>query len=211
MSAGAREHEMMARTYTTARLGAAALALCLTLTGCISFGAEPPASLLTLTATAQAAAGSTVSAAPASAIAVLEPGVPQSLNAVRVPVQVNDTEVAYLKDAVWVEKPARLFQRMLAETIRTRTGRLVVDGETPDFAAAVRVQGTLGAFGYDAQTSSVIVRYDAVRAGAGDSVQTRRFEAVVPGVAPEAGPVGRALNQAANTVAGEVAAWISGG
>ncbi len=211
MSAGAKEQQTMARTFRTARLGAAALALSLTLPGCISLGGEPPASLLTLTATAEAPAGTVTQGNPASTIAVLEPGVPQSINAVRVPVQVNDTEVAYLKDAVWVEKPARLFQRMLAETIRTRTGRLVVDGETPDFAAAVRVQGTLGAFGYDAQAGSVIVRYDAVRTGAGDSVQTRRFEAVVPGVAPEAGPVGRALNQAANTVAGEVAAWISGG
>ena len=211
MSAGAKEQQTMARTFRTARLGAAALALCFTLPGCISLGGEPPASLLTLTATAEAPAGTVTQGNPASTIAVLEPGVPQSINAVRVPVQVNDTEVAYLKDAVWVEKPARLFQRMLAETIRTRTGRLVVDGETPDFAAAVRVQGTLGAFGYDAQAGSVIVRYDAVRMGAGDSVQTRRFEAVVPGVAPEAGPVGRALNQAANTVAGEVAAWISGG
>ncbi|OZA93940.1 ABC-type transport auxiliary lipoprotein family protein [Altererythrobacter sp. H2] len=196
-----------------ARISKAVLAggLAMALAGCISLGSEPPPSLLSLTATAMAPAGSATSGDPASAIAILEPGAPQSLDVARVPVQIDDTEIAYLKDAVWVEKPARLFQRLLAETVRARTGRLVTDGETPAIGAVTRIEGSLGAFGYDARTSSVVVRYDAVRAGAGDSVQTRRFEAVVPGVAAEAGPVGRALNEAANQVAGEVAAWVSGG
>lgn len=188
-----------------------AAGLAAALAGCISLGSEPPPSLLSLTATATAPAGSAISGNPASAIAVLEPGAPQSLNVVRVPVQVDDAEIAYLKDAVWVEKPARLFQRLLAETIRTRTGRLVSDGETPSVGAETRLQGSLGAFGYDARSRSVVVRYDAVRSGVGDSVETRRFEAVIPGVEAEAGPVGRALNQAANQVAGEVAQWVSGG
>ena len=185
--------------------------LALSLAGCISLGSEPPPSLLTLTPTAAVPGGAAVRADAASAIAVLEPGAPQSLEVTRVPVQVNDAEIAYLKDAVWVEKPARLFQRLLAETIRARSGRLVVDGETPSVGAATRLQGSLGAFGYDARTSSVVVRFDAIRTGAGDSMETRRFEAVVPGVAAEPAAVGRALNEAANRVAGEVAAWVSGG
>lgn len=185
--------------------------LALALAGCVSLGSEPPPSLLTLSADATAPGGAVVQGNVASAIAVLEPGAPQSINVTRVPVQVNDAEIAYLQDAVWVEKPARLFQRLLAETIRARTGRLVIDAETASLGAATRLQGSLGAFGYDARTSSVVVRYDAVRTGAGDSVETRRFEAVVPGVPAEAAPVGRALNEAANRVAGEVAAWVSGG
>lgn len=185
--------------------------LALALAGCLSLGSEPPPSLLTLSADATAPGGGVVQGNVASAIAVLEPGAPQSINLTRVPVQVNDAEIAYLQDAVWVEKPARLFQRLLAETIRARTGRLVIDAETASLGAATRLQGSLGAFGYDARTSSVVVRYDAVRTGAGDSVETRRFEAVVPGVPAEATPVGRALNEAANRVAGEVAAWVSGG
>lgn len=189
--------------------GAAGLALALA--GCLSLGSEPPPSLLTLSADATVPSGAVVQGNVAGAIAVLEPGAPQSINVTRVPVQVNDAEIAYLQDAVWVEKPARLFQRLLAETIRARTGRLVIDAETASLGAATRLQGSLGAFGYDARTSSVVVRYDAVRTGAGDSVETRRFEAVVPGVPAEAGPVGRALNEAANRVAGEVAAWVSGG
>lgn len=190
---------------------ASAAGLALALAGCLSLGSEPPPSLLTLTADATAPGGAVVQGNVASAIAVLEPGAPQSINLTRVPVQVNDAEIAYLQDAVWVEKPARLFQRLLAETIRARTGRLVIDAETASLGAATRLQGSLGAFGYDARTSSVVVRYDAVRTGAGDSVETRRFEAVVPGVPAEAAPVGRALNEAANRVAGEVAAWVAGG
>lgn len=190
---------------------AGATGLALALAGCLSLGSEPPESLLTLTPDATAPGGAVVQGDVASAIAVLEPGAPQSINVTRVPVQVNDAEIAYLQDAVWVEKPARLFQRLLAETIRAKSGRLVIDAETASVGAATRLQGSLGAFGYEARTSSVVVRYDAVRTGAGDSVETRRFEAVVPGVPAEAAPVGRALNQAANRVAGEVAAWVAGG
>lgn len=204
---GAEKGPLAMRRISKA-VGAAALALALT--GCLSLGSEPPPSLLTLTPDAAAPGGTALRGDVASAIAVLEPGAPQSINVTRVPVQVNDAEIAYLKDAVWVEKPARLFQRLLAETIRTRSGRLVIDAETASLGAATRLQGSLGAFGYDARTSSVVVRYDAVRTGAGDSVETRRFEAVVPGVPAEAALVGRALNEAANRVAGEVAAWVSG-
>lgn len=180
------------------------------LAGCISFGEDPPETLLTLTATASPQAGYSAQGSTQSAIAVIEPGAPQKLSVTRVPVQVDDTQVAYLKDAVWVEKPSRLFQRLLAETIRSRTGRLVIDGDDPAVGSAVQVQGTLRDFGYDARTGSVVVRFDAVRGGAGDSVQTRRFESVIPGVVAEANPVGDALNRAANDVAGQVAAWVAG-
>ncbi len=178
------------------------------LAGCISFGEDPPPSLLTLTATTSAPAGTGTQADSSTAIAVIEPGAPQSLNVTRVPVQVTDTEIAYVKDAVWVEKPARLFQRLLAETIRTRSGRVVVDGEDPAVPTTMQLQGTLREFGYDARSGSVVVRFDAVRGGEGGSIATRRFEAVVPGVAAEAGPVGDALNRAANDVAAQVAEWI---
>jgi cholesterol transport system auxiliary component len=54
----------------------------------------------------------------------------------------------------------------------------------------------------------VVVVFDAVRPGEGAQVQTRRFEARVPGVTADVASVGPALNQAANEVAGQVAAWI---
>jgi cholesterol transport system auxiliary component len=39
-------------------------------------------------------------------------------------------------------------------------------------------------------------------------VQSQRFESVVPGVIAKPGPVGVALNQAANDVAAQIAEWV---
>ena len=186
----------------------AVLAPALLLGGCISFGGEPPESLLTLTPTATAPAGAGGSSTAGSALVMTEFEAPSALDVTRVPVQVSDTELAYLKDAVWVEKPARLFRRLIAETIRTRSGRVVVDGDDPGVLADNRLSGTLRQFGYDARTGSVVVVFDAVRPGEGSAVTTRRFQAVVPGVAADVASVGPALNQAANDVAVQVAEWI---
>lgn len=180
----------------------------LLLAGCVSLSPDPPASLLTLTAARAAPAGATAAGEAASALAVIEPGADQRLNAVRVPVQTSDSSLAYLKDAVWVEKPTRLFQQLLGETIRAGGSRLVVGEGDFGYAAATKLSGRLLDMGYDASTGSVVVRYDAVLQTPDGKVQTRRFENRVPGVAPEAAAVGPALNDAANVVAGEVADWV---
>lgn len=193
---------------TLFRSAAMALAL-LGLAGCIGLGGKTPKSLLTLTPAATAPAGSVASGNARTAIAMSDFEAPARLDVTRVPVQVTDSEIAYVKDAVWVEKPARLLRRLIAETIRAKGDRLVVDGDDPGALAETRISGTLREFGYDARTGEVVLVLDAARAGAGSSVvTTRRFEARVPGVAAEAGPVGAALNAAANQVAGEVAAWV---
>ncbi|WP_271439213.1 ABC-type transport auxiliary lipoprotein family protein [Pontixanthobacter luteolus] len=192
------------------RNGAAAMAV-IALSGCISLSSEPPESLLTLTATASAPAGTGTAGSRATAIKVLEPETSARLSVARVPVQVDATEIAYLKDAVWVEKPSRLFRTLLAETLRTRTGGLVIDGDDPGVGAASTIRGTLREFGYDARTSSVVVRFDAIRSEPDGALQTRRFESVQPGILAEAGPVGDGLNRAANDVAGQVADWVAGG
>lgn len=179
------------------------------LAGCISFGPEPPDKLLTLTPTTTAAVGTGASGSETSAISLVEFEAPARLEVDRVPVQINDSEIAYLADAVWVERPSRLFRRLVAETLRSRTSRVVIDGDDPGIATTTRLTGVVRDFGYDARTSSVVVRFDAMRMdGGGTGVTTRRFEAVIPGVAPESGPVGEALNRAANQVAGEVADWL---
>ena len=188
---------------------AAALLPATLLAGCISIGAEPPPSLLTLTPVTMLPAGASAAGNQASALALVEFDVPQKLAVTRVPVQVTDSEIAYLKDAVWVEPPARLLRRLIAETVRVRSGRVVIDGDDPGVFADTRLTGIVREFGYDAQTSSVVLRLDAVRAGEGSEVTTRRFEAVIPGIAPDVVAVGPALNQAANQVAAEVAAWVS--
>lgn len=188
----------------------AMLAATAMLAGCISIGGDPPDKLLTLTATGTAPAGTGASGTETSAITLVEFEAPARLDVLRVPVQINDSELAYLKDATWVERPSRLFRRLVAETLRAQTSRVVIDGDDPGVVATTRLTGVVREFGYDARTSSVVVRFDAMRLdGEGSGgVTTRRFEAVVPGVAPENGPVGEALNQAANQVAGEVAAWL---
>lgn len=180
------------------------------LTGCISLGgAEPPPSLLTLTADASAPAGSGSSGPGKEALTVVEPDAPARIAVTRVPVQIDDASVAYLEDAVWVEKPARLFRRLLSETIAAKTGRVVIDGLDPTISTTQRLRGRIIDFGYDARNSSVVVRFEAIRDDGQGNVTTRRFESVVPGILAEAGPVGEALNRAANDVAGQVADWMA--
>lgn len=193
----------MTRTITLA-----ALAPVLLLGGCLSFGGEAPDSLLTLTPTATAPAGAGAVAAQGTALAMVEFEASRALDVTRVPVQVTDTQLAYLQDAVWVDRPARLFGQLVAETIRSRTGRVVIDGADPGVNATDRLHGSLRAFGYDARTREAVVTFDAVRNTNDAEPMTRRFEARVPVTAPETAFVGPALNQAANQVAGEIADWV---
>ena len=182
--------------------------LALALAGCVSLSPDPPASLLTLTSARAAPAGATTAGDSATALAVIEPDTDQRLNVVRVPVQTSDSSLAYLQDAVWVEKPARLFQQLLSETVRAGGRRLVVGEGDLGYSAATKLSGRLLDMGYDASSGSVVVRYDAILQTPDGKVQTRRFENRVTGVEPEAAAVGPALNDAANAVAGEVADWI---
>lgn len=178
------------------------------LSACVSLGAEPPPSLLNLTADLQAPVGETRSVSAAQTMIVAEPDVPAEIDVLRVPVRVSDTSIAYLQDAVWVEKPARLFRRLLAETIRARTGRTVLDGDVVGLGAASELRGTLREFGYNAANASVVLQYDAVLQTGEDNTATRRFIAKVDGVPAEAGPVGDALNRAANDLASQVTQWV---
>ena len=186
----------------------AALAPLAMLAGCISFGPDAPDNLLTLTPNATAPVGAGGSANSGTALVLSEFEAPAALDVTRVPVQVDATKLAYLQDAVWVEKPARLLRRLVAETIRTRSGRVVVDGDDPGVLAENRLTGTLRQFGYDVPSASVVLVFDAVKPGDGSSIVTRRFEARVPGVTADRESVGPALNRAANEVAVEIADWI---
>ena len=185
----------------------AAVAAAMALTGCISLGKEPPDQLLNLTPINPAPAGAAASGNVDAALAILDLQAPQKLNVTRVPVTTGDSSLAYLKDAEWVEKPARLFGRLLADTIRAKGNRLLVNGTDLEFQAASKLSGTLSAMDYDAATGSAVVRFDAVLQSGDSQVTTRRFEAVIPGVAAEPAAVGEALNRAANRVADEVAEW----
>lgn len=189
-----------------------AMPLLLALSGCISLGGPPPESLLTLSPTSRAPAGSGASAgASQPVIAVQSLATPAKLDVLRVPVAVSDTELAYLQDAFWVEKPASLFRRLLGETIRARGTAMVIDADDNMTIATATLHGTLIDMGYDVQSSAAVVRFDAVRVDGEGKIATRRFEARETGVPAEARAVGAALNVAANKVAAEVADWVAGG
>lgn len=195
-----------------------AIAFTLMLAGCgplvqIGGNAKPPESLLTLTATAppRPYAGPSQSS---DTIAVDVPGVPATLQTLRLPVTTTATEVTYLVGASWAEQPNRQFQRVLADTL-TANGLAVIDVRQSPVAPARSITGTLRSFGLDVSdplNPLVRIRYDAqlnglrTPRGAG-SVSLRRFEASVPAPSQQPTAVAAALNTAANQVAAEVAAW----
>ena len=186
------------------------VALLLALSGCLSLGGKVPPTLLTLTPAVQLPAGTTFSGDPRTAIMVMEPETDQRLAVVRVPVQIDDTNVAYIKGAAWIERPSRLFRALLAETLRSKTSALVLEDSQAAVSVGVRLSGRLIDMGYDARSSSVVVRFEAIRSGAGGTVTIKRFESIVPGIQAKPEFIGPALNQAANAVAGQAADWVAG-
>lgn len=189
----------------------AAVLACLVLPACVNLGAKVPEVMFRLTADEAAPAGDLASGDLSKAILVLDPETDRSLDVTRVPVRLDSASIAYLEDAWWVEKPSRQFRSILAETLRARTGALVVEGTDLSPAGGMIVGGRLLDMGYDVPSSSVIVRFDAFRGARGGAVTVRRFEATVPNVKAEAVEVGPALNRAANDVARQVADWVKAG
>ena len=186
-------------------------ALALALSGCALLGGgKAPAWLLALTPEAPAPADLTRVGSAGNTVTINVPVIAKELRTTRVPVQLGPTAVQYVKDLTWVDTPDRLFQALLAETVRRTTNRVVLDGKQTALDPGMLVTGQLNRFGFDEAAQAVIVQYDAARsAGGGAQVETRRFEAQVPATG-DAASVAPALNRAANQVALEAAAWIGG-
>ncbi len=197
-------------TMTRASALSAVAGAALLLSGCISLTPKPPKSLLSLSpASGGVAAGTERRGAVNAALTILVPTVPQKLRTQRVPVTTAGTDIAYVKDVQWVEAPARLFQRLLSETVAARGGRLVLDESQYVAGPGELLAGQLMDFGVDADRMEAVVTYEAQRlTNAGANVVQRRFEARVPISAVEPVGVGRALNDAANRVAADVASWV---
>jgi len=187
-----------------------ALAAALGLSACFG-GAKVPDTLLTLNPAQARVPATTRTAGEGQAITVVVPSVPRELETMRVPVHETEIGVSYLKNAQWVDLPANLFARLLTETVASTTGRVVLDPRQFTFDPGQRLTGTLQRFGLDAQRMEVVTIYDAVLARQGGGIVSRRFEARVPVTAADAATVAPALNQSANQVATEVAAWIGTG
>lgn len=186
------------------------------LAGCVSVGVggggggKGPAALITLTPESTAPAGNIGSGSLADALVVLDPDTDRRLDVQRVPVQVDDATLAYLQGAAWVERPARQFRRLLAETIRARGNRLVLESSDDETGGRITLSGRLIDMGYDARSGSVVVRFDAVRKRPDGQLEAHRFESVIPGIQPKAAAVAPALNHAANDVARQVSDWVTG-
>ena len=197
----------------TIRSGSLALSLAvaaaLPLAGCISFGAKPPPSLLTLTPATVVTVGQEQSSAGSRSITVQVPSTPASIASARVPVQATPTTIAYIKDALWAEPPARLFARLVSDTLTARSGLVVLSGAQSISDPGALLGGELRAFGVDAASQSAVVTFDASLTRAGETtVEKRRFEARVPVAAIDAANAGTALNDGANQVAAQLAEWV---
>ncbi|MBN8818968.1 MAG: membrane integrity-associated transporter subunit PqiC [Sphingomonas sp.] len=193
---------------TGARLLALAIGVAL-LSGCVRLGSKPPERLLTITTQARAPAGETFSGSSDSALFVDLPVAPKSIATLRVAVRDGETSFTYLKDALWVDSPARQFQGLLGETIRARTGRLVLDPGQYLARRGQMLEGNLIEFGIDAATRRAVVTYDAsLMSMDGTSIKRQRFTAAVPVSEIEADSVAPAISDAANQVAAAVADWL---
>ena len=178
--------------------------------GLLGGGAKTPTTLQTLTPEAPDTGPMARTANAGEAVTVAVPAVAKELRTVRVPVQVSPTDIQYVTDLVWVDTPDRLFQRLVSETVRRTTSRVVLDSNLTSLDPGLLLSGQLQKFGYDAQAGQVVVEYDgALLTAGGSKVDTRRFVATAPadGTAASVGP---ALNRAANQVAADVAKWIGG-
>lgn len=192
-------------------LAASMLSLALTAcSGLLGGGAKAPPNLQVLTPEAPDPGPTTRSAAAGQAVTVAVPIVTKELRTIRVPVQVSPTDIQYVTGLQWVDTPDHLFQRLVAETIRRTTNRVVLDTALTTLDPGLLLSGQLQRFGYDAQSGQVIVEYDgALSTMGGSRVDTRRFVATAPadGTAATVGP---ALNRAANQVSADVAKWVGG-
>lgn len=187
------------------------LALVAALSGCVSFGGKPPEQLLSLDAVQKVTPGTLRSVSAGSTITVADPEAPKLIDTVRVPVRTSPTSIAYVTKVQWADTPRHLFQKLLSETIAAASNRIVLDPGQYSADAGQRLMGELIEFGLDEASNSAVVTYDAILAGpGGTAISRQRFTASAPiGAKIEAGNIGAPLNQAANKVAADVAAWLA--
>jgi cholesterol transport system auxiliary component len=187
---------------------AAALLPMLLLGGCISFAPKPPPELISLTPTAVAPPGDLAPGSTEPPLVVINPESGPELEVTRVPVQVTGSGIAYIKGAIWIDRPARQLRALIAETIRAKNNRLVFEGLDAVTGGRPLLTSRLITMGFDTATGEVVIRLDAQLTLPTGEPKRRRFEAKVPGVAADGKTIGPALNTAANDLAAQVAAWV---
>lgn len=187
----------------------AALIGVLMLGACVKVGdgRKPPRQLFTLPPVS-APAGALVTATPITTLVVSEPDTERALGLTRIAVRVNDSSIAYMKDGLWAERPARLLRNHIAEVIRARGMRLVLIDSEDGPQSGQHLGGRLIFMGYDDHSRSAVIRYDALLTKMDGTLAQRRFEAVEKGVAPRSEAVAEALGRMSDRLAAEVADWV---
>ena len=173
-----------------------------------SLGGSAPKQLLSLSSTAVVPVDTQRTVAAGNTLTVFVPSAGAALSGTRIPVYDGGTAVAYVKDAVWLDTPARQFQRLLSETIAANSSRVVLDVRQTVVDPGTRLTGSLITFGIDASAGQAVVTFDAQRSVGREQVNIRRFESRVPVSTVDALNSAQALNRAANEVAVAVAAWV---
>lgn len=191
----------------SSRLLLAALPL-FALAGCIKLGTKPPAQLLTLSAPSEPTTREGQEPKAGRTIELTTPNVPRKLATPRVPVQTDDTSIAYVKDAQWVDMPRILFNALLTDTLSS-ADLFVIDHSQPSIETSRRLTGDLLDFGIDARSKKAIVTYEATLIVPGESrTLRRRFSAEVPVRKINAKHVATPISEAAHKVATEVTEWV---
>lgn len=186
-----------------------ALSLLMLNSACVSLGTtEAPPAFLVLTAKATSNSDAVNRSSAENSVVVLIPDVPRRIDTNRIPVQINDSSIAYIQGAYWADKPAKLMQELIAETITASTGKLVLDVAQSSGLSKNTISGTLSRFGIDEQELVAIVRYDAVTINAQGEIVKHRFEARRNINMINAIEAGEALNDAANEVAMAITNWV---
>src|SRR3546814_11242324 len=123
------------------RLSLLPLLLLTPLSACISFGGKAPDQLLSLTAESSLPAGTVRNVAVGAGLVVAVPETPRKIDTYRVAVQVDETSIAYVADTQWVDRPGRLVQRVLSETIAANKGRVVLNRDQLSGEPWTRLEG----------------------------------------------------------------------
>lgn len=187
-----------------------ALSLLMITSACVSLGnTEAPPEFLVLTAKATSDVDAVNSSNAEDSVIVLIPDVPRRIDTNRIPVQISDSSIAYIQGAYWADKPAKLMQELIAETITASSGKLVLDVAQSNGLSKNKISGTLSRFGIDEKSLTAIVRYDAIKLNAEGKIEKRRFEARRDLSIIDAAEAGEALNEAANEVAIAIANWVN--
>lgn len=177
----------------------------LLISGC---GGSAPAEHLTLTPSAVRGPSAPRAAEQGQVITVTVPAVPQALRYKRIPVYVSPTTIQYIEDAQWVEGPNELFRHLLSETISARTRLTVIDPAIYTQVQGLVLGGQLLRFGLDPSAMEVVAEFEATLARPESAVVTNRFQVRVPVAEATPAAVAPALNDAANQLAEQVAAWV---